>query len=126
MSFLQPTVQQPKTFVDYKKTNVEVLARDVHPIVHKKAGEMIYSTLTGKAMVAHKLHDSLDNVTAQYKLEKASSYAKDNIIKSLKDLVIELSHDPSDIKAIEQLIKKKNEDIAALKKRLKLPHSQHP
>jgi len=32
VSFLQPTVQQPKTSADYKKTNFEVLARDVHPV----------------------------------------------------------------------------------------------
>lgn len=77
VSFLQPTVQQPKTLTDYKKTDFEVLSRDVHPIgrieFHKKAGEMIYSTLTGKAMVAHRLQYSLDNVTIPYKLEKASS-----------------------------------------------------
>ena len=87
---------------------------------------MIYSTLTGKAMAAHKLQDSLDSVTAQYKLERASSQAKDTRIKSLEDLVIELGHDPSDVKAIKKLIKKKNEDIAALKKELKLPHLQYP
>jgi len=33
------------------------LARDIHPIdqieFHKQAGEMIYSTLTGKAIAAH-------------------------------------------------------------------------
>ena len=44
----------------------------------------------------------------------------------MEDLVIELGHDPSDIKAAKNLIKKKNEDIAALKKLLKLPHLQHP
>ena len=47
-------------------------------------------------------------------------------IKSLEDLIIELGHDPKDIKVVEQLIKKKNEDIASLKKQLKLPQSQHP
>lgn len=69
VSFLQPTVQQPKTSVDYENTNFEVLARDVHPIdqieFHKQAREMIYSTLIGKAMVAYKLQYSLDNVTTQ-------------------------------------------------------------
>lgn len=69
MSFLQPTVQQRKTPTDYKKTNFEVLARDVHPIdqieFHKQAREMIYSTLTGKAMATYKLQDSLDDVTTQ-------------------------------------------------------------
>jgi len=127
---LQPTIHQPKTLADYKKTNFEVLARDVHPIdqieFHKQVGEMIYSTLTRKAMAAHRLQDSLDNVTAQYKLEKAFSQAKDKRIKSLEDLAIELGHDRSDIKAAKRLIKKKNEDIASLKKQLKLPHLQHP
>ena len=103
VSFLQPTVQQPKTSADYKKTNFEVLARDVHPIdqieFHKQVGEMIYSTLTTKAMAACKLQDSLDNITTQFKLERASSQAKDTMIKSLEDLVIELGHDPSDVKA---------------------------
>jgi len=77
---------------------------------------MIYSTLTTKAIVAYKLEDSLDNVTTQFKLERASTQAKDNRIKSLEDLVIKMVHDLSDVTAIEKLIKKKNEDIAALKK----------
>lgn len=106
------------------------MARDVHPIdqieFHKHVGEMIYSTLTRKYMATHKLQSSLDNITTQYKLEKAFSQAKDNRIKSLEDLVIELGHDPNDIKATEKLIKKKNEDIVALKKQLKIPHSEHP
>lgn len=127
---MQPTVKQPKTLTDYKKTDFEVLAKDVHPIdqiqFHKQAGEMIYSTLIGKAMATHRLQGSLDNITIQYKLEKASSQAKDNKIKSLEDLVIELGHDLSDIKVAEKLIKKKNEDIEALKKQLKLPHLEHP
>ncbi len=87
---------------------------------------MIYSTLIAKVMAAFNLKDSLDNVTTPYKLEKASSSTKDTRIKSLEDLIIELGHDPKDIKATEHLIKKKNEDIATLKKQLKLPQSQHP
>jgi len=50
----------------------------------------------------------LDNITAQYKLEKASSQTKENIIKSLEDLVIELGYNPIDVMALEKLIKKKN------------------
>jgi len=68
----------------------------------------------------------LSNISTQYQLEKASSHAKDTRIKSLEDLVIELGHHPKDIKATEQLIKKKNDDIAALKKQLKIPQLQHP
>lgn len=44
----------------------------------------------------------------------------------MENLVIEIGQDPSDIKATKQLIKKKNEDVEALKQHLKLPHSQHP
>jgi len=40
----------------------------------------------------------------------------DTRIKSLEDLIIEMGHDPKDVKAIENLIKKKNDDIATLKK----------
>lgn len=87
---------------------------------------MIYSTITTKHMVVYKLWDSLNNVTTQYKLERASSQAKDTRTKSLEDLVIELGHGLSDVKAIEKLIKKKNEDILALKKQLKLSHLHHP
>jgi len=59
-------------------------------------------------------------------LEKASSLAKDNIIKSLEEIIIELGHDPKDPKGIQELIRKKEEDIAALKKQLKLPITMHP
>jgi len=87
---------------------------------------MIYSTMTNKAMSVQKLQNSLDNNTTQFKLEKASSQAKDNRIKSLEDLVIEIGHNPNDIKEAEKLIKMKNDDIVALKKQLKLPPFEHP
>jgi len=32
-----------------------------------------------------------------------------------------LGHDPKDVKEIEQVIKRKNDDITALKKQLKIP-----
>ena len=40
--------------------------------------------------------------------------------------MIELGHDPKDVKATEQLIKNKNDDIDALKKQLKIPPPHHP
>ena len=105
MSFLKPTTQQPKSMVDYLKTNFEVLSKDIHPIdqieLHKQIGEMVYSTLTSKAIAAHQLQNSLNNISTQFQLEKASSHAKDNKIKSLEDLVSELGHDPKDVKVAE-------------------------
>jgi len=85
----------------------------------------VYSTLADKAFLAHKLHNSLHNTTTQLELEKASSLAKDNRIKSLEEIIIKLGHDPKDPQGIQALIKKKEEDIGALKKQLKLPITMH-
>ena len=87
---------------------------------------MIYSTMTHKYLSVQKLHNSLEDIKTQLKLEKASSQAKDNGIKSLEDLVREVGYNPKDIKATEELTKKKNVDIVALKKQLKLPNTEHP
>ena len=96
--FLQPLIQGTKTITDYKNIEFEFFAKDVHPIdqieFHKQAGEMICSTMTNKAMSVKKLQDSLQNITTQFKLGKASSKAKDNRIKSLEDLVIEIGYNP--------------------------------
>jgi len=51
---------------------------------------------------------------------------KDTRIKSLEDLVIKLSYDPGDVKAVEEIVRKKNADIATLRKQLKLPYTKDP
>ena len=50
------------------------------------------------------------------KMDKSSLYAKDLRIKSLEELVLQVGYDPANIKAAKSLVKKKNEDIAALRK----------
>jgi hypothetical protein len=54
-------------------------------------------------------------------LEKISSFPKDNRIKTLEELVLKIEYDPSNVKAIEEMIKNKNADIESLRKQLKLP-----
>ena len=76
--------------------------------------------------MAHRLQNSLHNTAAQLELEKASSQAKDNRIKSLEEIIIELGHDPTDPKGIQALMKKKDEDIAALRRQIRLPATMHP
>ena len=66
-----------------------------------------------------KLQISLNNVQTQLKLEKISSFAKDNITKSLEELVLKIGYDPSNVKAAEEMLKKNNVDIASLRKQLK-------
>ena len=41
-------------------------------------------------------------------------------------MVIEVGYDPSNAKVADELIKKKNADIVALKKQLKWPPTEHP
>lgn len=111
LSHFKPKVQQPQSAADYIRTNLEALAKDIHPMdqieLHKQTGEMVYSTFTDRAMLAHKLQNSLNNTSAQLDLEKESSLAKDNRIKSLEEVIIELGHDPKDAKGIKALMKKK-------------------
>lgn len=118
MSYFKPKVQQTQSATDYIRTNLEVLAKDIHPMdqieVHKQTGEMVYSTMADKAMLAYQLQNSLDNTTAQLHLEKASSLAKDNRIKSLEEIIIGLGHVPKDAKSIQALIKKKKRTLLPL------------
>ena len=51
--------------------------------------------------------------------------AKDNKIKSVKELVLNIGYKPSNVKAAEELLKKKNVDIASLRKKLKLPTTEY-
>ena len=59
LSHFKPKMLQPQSAVDYIRTNLEVLAKDIQPMdqieLHKQAREMIYSTLANKALLAHKL-----------------------------------------------------------------------
>jgi hypothetical protein len=57
-------------------------------------------------------------------MDKISSFAKDNRIKSLKELVLKIGSDPSNVKTVEEVLKRKNADIASLRKQLKLPPTE--
>jgi hypothetical protein len=73
MAFLQAQVPHPKTTSDYKKTSFEFDVKEVHPLdqmdMHKKTGEIIFSTLMNTSLTALKLQVSLNNIQAQLKLE---------------------------------------------------------
>jgi DNA repair ATPase RecN len=89
--------------------------------LHRKNGEMVFSTLAHASTTASRLQVSLNNIQTQLKLEKISSFAMDNRIKTLEELVLKFGYDPSNVKAVEEMIKNKNVDIASLRKQLKLP-----
>jgi hypothetical protein len=128
MAFLQAQVPQPKEISDYKRSTFEFDAAEVHPAdqmdLHRQTREMIFSTLANTSTTAAKLQVSLNNVQTQLKLEKVSSFAKDNRIKSLEEMVLKIGYDPSNVKVVEELLKKKNADIASLRKQLKFPATE--
>ena len=111
LSPFKPKIPQPQTAADYIRTNLEVLAKDIHPMdqieIHKQTGEMVYATLVDKAMLTHRLKESLTNTSTQLDLERMSSSAKDNRIKTLEEIIMDLGHDPKDAKGIKALMKKK-------------------
>jgi hypothetical protein len=130
MAFLQAQVADPKVMSDYKRATFEFQTKDVHLAdqmdLHKQTGEMIFHTLAHASTSASKFRVALSNAQTQLKLEKISSFAKDNRIKTLEELVLKIGYDPANVKAAEEMIKKKNADIASLRKQLKLPPTEDP
>ena len=52
--------------------------------------------------------------------------AKDSRIKYLEDLVMQLRYNPSNIVVEETLVRKKNANIADLRRQLKIPVTEDP
>jgi hypothetical protein len=129
MAFLQEQVPHPKEITDYKISTLEFDAKAIHPAnqmdLHRQTREMVLSTLPNASTTTSKLHISLNNFHTQLKLEKISSFAKDNRIKSLEELVLKIGYDPSNVKADEEMLKKKNDDIASLRKKIKLSTTEY-
>jgi hypothetical protein len=102
--------------------------KDVHPTnqmdLQKQIEEMVFYTMVHASTTVSKLQASLNNVQTQLKLEKISSFAEDNRIKTLEEPVLKIGYDPSNVKATEEMIKKKNDDIASLRKQLNLPPTE--
>jgi hypothetical protein len=128
MAYLQAQVSNPKVISDYKRATFEFQAKDVHLAdqmdLHKQIGEMIFHTLAHDSTSAAKYLVSLNNAQTQLKLEKISSFAKDSRIKMLEELVLKIGYDPANVKDTEDMIKRKNADIASLRKQLKLPSTE--
>ena len=59
-------------------------------------------------------------------MEKFSSLAKDTRIKSLEDLVVNIGYEPKNVEGVEEILKKKNDDIETLRKELKISATEDP
>lgn len=120
----------PRSVDDYKSSIFSIDTKKVHAIdqidFHKQVGEMIYSTLTISSMASSKLQTYLKNMHSQLKIERISSLAKDTRTKALEDKIIKSGYDPNNFKVEKEMIKIKKEDIHSLRKKLKLPTTEHP
>ena len=94
--------------------------------LHKQTSEMVYASLADKTLENYKLTSSLNATASQLELERASSQAKDNRIRSLEDIIVEIGHNPNDIKGIQEILKLRDANMAALRKKVKLPATIHP
>ena len=130
LSHFKPKIPQPHSAADFVRTKLEFMVKDIHPMdqieLHKQTGEMVYATFVDKATMAHELKESLRNTNTQLDLERMSSTTKDNRIKTLEDIIVDLGHDPKNAKAIKAIMKKKEDDIVALKKKMRLTSTMHP
>ena len=77
-------------------------------------------------MSASILQALLNNTHSQLNLERISSLTNNIRIKSLEDLVIKLGYNPKYVKATKELVKRKDADIATLRKKLKLRITEDP
>lgn len=76
--------------------------------------------MTTTAMTLSKLRTVLSNTLSQLMIEKFSSIAKDNKLKTLEELAVKIGYDPKDCKAVEEILKKKDVEIASLRKAIKI------
>jgi hypothetical protein len=130
MAYLQAQVPDPKVISDYKRATFEFQAKDVHPAdqmdLHKQTGEMVFHTLAHASASASKFRVALSNAQTQLKLEKMSSFAKDNRIRRWRSWSSRSVTTLRTSRLAEEMIKKKNADIASLRKQLKLPPTEDP
>ena len=66
MSFLKPTIADPKSNSDHKKTDVEVDTDTIHELyqieLHRSTTEMMYSKVVNKTMSATMLQNTVSNL----------------------------------------------------------------
>jgi len=77
-------------------------------------------------MTHSKLRRNLSNTQSQLKIEKLSSIAKGNKLKTLEELVVKIGYDAKHRKEVEDILKNKDLEIVALMKQLKFPSTKDP
>ena len=92
---------------------------------HKIFGEMLCNELSKNAITIDKAKKLLEKAATRLKQEKSNSRALNMQNASYKELIVKMGVDPVDITTIESLIKISQKEIQELRRKLKMPSSEH-
>ena len=93
--------------------------------LHKQTGDIIYSYLLHAMMKINKLQVLVDKLEVQLKHKKIESKANSIQINKLQVDVISLGDEPRSTQATRRILEEKDNTIQVLKKKLKIPSSEH-
>ena len=93
--------------------------------LHKQTGDVIYSDLLHATMKITKLQFLLDKMEIQLKHEKVENKANWIQIKKLEGDIIKLGTEPNNMQATKKVLEDKDNTIQMLKKKLKVPNTEH-
>ena len=93
--------------------------------LHKQTRDIIYSDLLQAMMRVNKLQILVDKLEVQLKHEKVENKANAIQIKKLQTDVISSGKERGNIQVIKILLEEKDNALQVLKKRLKIPSTEH-
>ena len=88
-------------------------------------GDVIYSDLLHETVKVTRLQSLVDKMEVQLKHEKVENKANFIQIKKLHGDMIILGTEPNNVQATKKLLEEKDNTIQLLKKKLKVPNTQH-
>ena len=93
--------------------------------LHKQNGDVIYSDLLHATVKITRLQSLVDKMEIQLKHEKVENKANLIQIKMLQGDIISLGIEPNNMQATKNLLEEKDNTIQVLKKKLKVPNTEH-
>ena len=93
--------------------------------LHKQTCDILYSDLLHATMRVNKLQILVDKLEVQLKHEKVENKANAIQIKKLQADIISSGNERDNTQAIKILLEEKDNALQVLKKRLKIPSTEH-
>ena len=93
--------------------------------LHKQTGDIIYSDLLHAMVKINKLQVLVDKLEVQLKHEKVENKANSIQIKKLQADIISSRNETGNTQAIRRLLEEKDNALQVLKKKLKIPSTEH-